>query len=75
MIEIRAVPGRVARLSPRGQLLSDKEWTSVPKLTPYLHRLVHVWGDVEIKTEAPKASKVKLDADGASSSKENNHGD
>ena len=63
-VYVRTLEGRVARVSPKGAFIPQKEFIGV-KLTPYISRLVNVHGDIEIQrtkataASAPKADEVK----------------
>lgn len=59
-VRVKAVEGRIARRSPRGELIPHDRFVKVP-MTQYIHRLINVWGDVEVepaKKPAPKSEAV-----------------
>ncbi len=51
-VTIKAVEGRVARVSPRGHAIPHDRYVTVP-LTPYLDRLINVHKDVTEKPDVP----------------------
>jgi hypothetical protein len=64
-IEVKAKPGRIARTAPDGPFIPDDEYVAV-ELTPYVDRLLNVWGDIEQRsTEAvkPPVKKPAAEAD------------
>ena len=54
MISVKAVKGRIARTSPRGELIPSDAYTWV-EVSPYVMRLVNFWGDLEIEPAKPVA--------------------
>lgn len=58
-IYVRAKPGRVARLSPKGPYIPYDEFISAVQ-TPYLDRLANVHEDIEVSV-APVAKRKKAD--------------
>lgn len=67
-IYIRAKPGRVARISPRGAMIPEDRFIPVD-LSPYIRRLLYVHGDIEARDgsapakKKPAAPKIALPAD------------
>jgi hypothetical protein len=58
---VKALPGRVARVSPRGAMIPSDQFVPVD-FTPYIRRLLKVHGDIEARdTAAPKATKAKAE--------------
>lgn len=56
-INVRAVQGRIARESPKGQMIPHDRFVAVPA-TPYIMRLLHHHGDIELAPiEKPKVVK------------------
>lgn len=51
MIRVRTVAGRVARTAPRGQYIPTDKYIEVEQ-TPYINRLLHVHGDIELEPAA-----------------------
>lgn len=58
VISVRAVAGRVARKSPKGDFIPHDRYVPVEK-TEYVARLLHVHGDIELEPEKPKAAPAK----------------
>lgn len=55
-IKVKAKEGRIARVSPRGEMIPHDEAVRVP-LTPYVQRLIHHHKDVIVEKEPkPKVS-------------------
>ena len=69
-IYVKALPGRVARVSPRGAMIPSDQFVPVDH-TPYVERLLKVHGDIEARaTAAPKAADKPNKAEPASAQKE-----
>lgn len=49
-VDVKAVAGRIARISPRGEMIPHDRFVTVEH-TSYMHRLIHVHGDVEVKPD------------------------
>lgn len=45
-IKVKALPGRVVRISPNGKFVPDDKFITVAN-TPYIQRLINHWGDLE----------------------------
>lgn len=59
LIYVRAKEGRVARVSPKGAFIPHTEFIGV-RPSPYLTRLAHVHGDIEVSsTPTPKQAAPK----------------
>jgi len=57
-VRVKAKPGRVARTAPRGQLIPEDRFVSVP-WTAYMDRLVNVHKDVIVEDAKPAAVATK----------------
>ena len=58
VIYVRAKPGRVARVSPKGELIPTDEFVPT-RPSPWLDRLANHHGDIEISRTDPNASAGK----------------
>lgn len=57
-VYVRAKPGRIARVSPQGVYIPHDKFIGAT-LTPYLSRLAHHHGDIELSREDPSVAKPK----------------
>ena len=58
VIYVRAKPGRVARVSPKGELIPTDEFIPT-RSSPWLDRLANHHGDIEIQLKDPSIQKKK----------------
>ncbi|MGL5734762.1 MAG: hypothetical protein ACRCYS_07840 [Beijerinckiaceae bacterium] len=68
-IYVKALPGRVARVSPRGAMIPSDHFVAVD-FTPYVKRLLEVHGDIELQPAPVKTDPKPNKAESAPSSKE-----
>lgn len=60
-VNVRALPDRIARVSPRGPFIPSDAFVTVPA-TAYIRRLIQVHGDIEIEpAKAPKAEAKRAE--------------
>lgn len=55
MIYVRTLPGRLARVEPKGRYIPHDDFTPVHH-TPYIDRLIHHHGDIEVRTGNKRAA-------------------
>lgn len=59
-VYVRTNPGRVARVAPQGRYIPYDTFIRA-ELTPYVHRLANVHGDIELRHDAPVARVKKTE--------------
>lgn len=57
-IRVKAVEGRVARVSPKGEMIPHDRYILVD-LTPYMARLINVHEDVTVEQTQPDQIRAK----------------
>lgn len=57
-MKARAVEGRIARISPDGEMIPHDRFVSIPD-THYTRRLLNVHGDIELEPETKPKPKQK----------------
>lgn len=69
-VYVRAKPGRIARVSPQGVYIPSDRYIPT-QLTPYLSRLAHHHGDIELLREDPTVAppRRKKDEDASTTDK------
>lgn len=55
LIYVRTKPGRIARISPKGEFIPHDRFIGV-RQTPYVSRLLNHHKDIEQEQKAPKAA-------------------
>jgi len=57
-LRVKAVEGRVARVSPQGEMIPHDRYILVD-VTPYMARLINVHGDVTVEQTQPAQIPAK----------------